>query len=51
MIRLAALGIAVIRPEGCAGELIAAAKIVAGDILAALDLLRIPLRLKATLRD
>jgi soluble P-type ATPase len=51
MIRLAALGVAVIGPEGCAGELIAAANVVTGDILAALDLLRQPLRLKATLRD
>jgi len=51
MIRMAGLGIAVIGPEGCAGELIAAAKIVCRDILSALDLLLNPLRVKATLRD
>ncbi|MFH0724864.1 MAG: HAD hydrolase family protein [Pseudomonadota bacterium] len=51
MIRLAALSIAVMGPEGCAGELINAAKVITGDILAALDLLRYPLRLKATLRN
>ena len=51
MVRMAGLGIAVIGPEGCAGELISAAKIVCHDILAALDLLLIPLRTKATLRD
>ena len=51
MIRLAALGVAIIGPEGCAGELIVAAKLVTGNIITALDLLRNPLRLKATLRD
>lgn len=51
MVRMAALGIAVIGPEGCAGELIAVAKVVCRDILSVLDLLRRPLRLKATLRD
>jgi soluble P-type ATPase len=50
MIRAAALGIAVIGPEGCAAELIAAAKIVCHDSLIALDMLLNPLRLKATLR-
>jgi len=50
MVRRAALGIAVIGPEGCATELIAAAKVVCRDILAALDLLLNALRLKATLR-
>jgi len=50
MIRSAALGIAVIQPEGCAGELIAAARIVCSDILAALDLMLKPLRIKASLR-
>lgn len=50
MIGAAALGIAVIGPEGCAGELIAAAKVICPDILAAIDLLLKPLRLKATLR-
>jgi soluble P-type ATPase len=51
MIRMAGLGIAVIEPEGCAGELIAAAKIVCHDVTTALDLLLNPLRVKATLRD
>jgi soluble P-type ATPase len=50
MVRAAGLGIAVIGPEGCAGELITAAKVVCCDILAALDLLLSPLRIKATLR-
>jgi soluble P-type ATPase len=51
MVRAAALGIAVIGPEACAAELIAAAKVVCHDALAALDLLLNPLRIKATLRD
>lgn len=51
MVRMAALGIAIIGPEGCAGELVAAAKVVCRDIVDALDLLHHPLRLKATLRD
>jgi soluble P-type ATPase len=51
MVHMAGLGIAVIGPEGCAGELIAAAKIVCLNISAALDLLLNPLRIKATLRD
>jgi soluble P-type ATPase len=51
MVRMAGLGVAVIAPEACAGELIAVAKVVCRDILAALDLLLKPLRLKATLRD
>ncbi|MCX7825042.1 MAG: HAD hydrolase family protein [Verrucomicrobiae bacterium] len=51
MIRLAALGIAVIGPEGAAGELMAVADVVVRDIREALDLLLHPLRLKATLRD
>jgi soluble P-type ATPase len=51
MVRMAALGIAVVGPEGCSGELIAAARVVCRDILDALDLLRNPLRLKATLRE
>ncbi|MDA8141988.1 MAG: ATPase P [Desulfobacteraceae bacterium] len=50
MVRGAGLGIVVIGPEGCAAELIGAAKVVCPDILAALDLLLKPLRLKATLR-
>lgn len=51
MVRLAALGVAVIGPEGCAGDLAAVADIVCRDILDALDLLAQPLRIKATLRD
>ncbi|MFH0782337.1 MAG: HAD hydrolase family protein [Pseudomonadota bacterium] len=51
MVCMAGLGVAVIGPEGCAGELIAAARIVCLNILAALDLLLNPLRIKATLRD
>lgn len=51
MVRMAGLGIAVIGPEGCAGELIAAAKIVCHDISSALELLLNPLRVKATLRE
>ncbi|RJQ80619.1 MAG: ATPase P [Desulfobacteraceae bacterium] len=51
MVRMAALGVAVIGPEGCAGELVAAAKVVCRDILDIFDLLRRPLRLKATLRE
>jgi soluble P-type ATPase len=51
MVRMAGLGIAVIGPEGCAGELIAAAGIVCPNISAALELLLHPLRIKATLRD
>lgn len=51
MVRMAGLGIAVIGPEGCAGELIAATRIVCLNISAALDLLLNPLRIKATLRD
>lgn len=50
MVHGAALGVAVIGPEGCCAELIGAAKIVCHDILTALDLLLNPLRLKATLR-
>jgi soluble P-type ATPase len=50
MIRAAALGIAVIGPEGCAGELIASARIVCQNILDCLDLFLHPMRLTATLR-
>lgn len=51
MVQAAAFGIAVVGPEGCAGELLRAADVITGDILVALDLLMHPLRLKATLRD
>lgn len=50
MVREAALGIAVIGPEGCAGELLRVADVVCRDIRDAFDLLRNPVRLKATLR-
>jgi soluble P-type ATPase len=50
MVRRAALGIAVIGPEGAAGELLQAAGIVVRDIGDALDLLDNPLCVKATLR-
>ena len=50
MLQAAALGIAVIGPECTAAEALAAADIVAPNILAALDLLLNPLRLVATLR-
>jgi soluble P-type ATPase len=50
MVEVAALGVAVAGPEGAAGELVARADVVVGDIRDALDLLLRPLRLKATLR-
>jgi soluble P-type ATPase len=51
MVQLAAIGIAVLGDEGTAGELIRVADIVAPNIAAALDLLRDPLSLVATLRE
>lgn len=51
MTRASAMGIAVIGPEGCAGELIASARVVCRDILDCLDLFLEPLRLTATLRE
>lgn len=51
MMKVAALGIAVLGPEGAAAELLACAQVVVTDIRDALDLLRNPLRVKATLRD
>ncbi|MBI5525101.1 MAG: ATPase P [Deltaproteobacteria bacterium] len=51
MVSLAALGIAVVGPEGAAGELVRSADIVVREINDALDLLLHPQRLKATLRD
>jgi soluble P-type ATPase len=51
MLKEAALGIAVIQEEGCAVETLLAADIVTRNILDALDLLRHPLRLTATLRS
>lgn len=50
MLREAAVGIAVIGPEGCAREALEAADIVAPSITWALDLLLNPRRLAATLR-
>ena len=51
MLAEAALGIAVILGEGASGACIAAADVVCRDINDALDLLRHPLRLTATLRE
>jgi P-type E1-E2 ATPase len=51
MLREAALGIAVLGPEGLAVEAILAADLVAPDIHAALALLQDPARLVATLRQ
>ena len=51
MLTATALGIAVLGPEGAAGATLAAATVVAPDILAALDLLSNPRRLVATLRQ
>lgn len=50
MLRIAALGIAVIQAEGAAPETVREADIVAIDVCDALDLLWKPLRLVATLR-
>ncbi len=50
MLRAAALGIAVIGPEGVAVDALEAADVVAPQILAALDLLLNPRRIVATLR-
>lgn len=50
MLRQAALGIAVLGPEGLALDALLAADAVAPSILAALDLLQDPSRLIATLR-
>jgi soluble P-type ATPase len=51
MLKRAALGIAVIQEEGAAAETLLAADVVCPSIRAALDLLRNPLRLTATLRS
>ncbi len=50
MLQHAALGIAVVGPEGAAVESLLGAKIVAPDIRSALELLLYPKRLMATLR-
>jgi soluble P-type ATPase len=51
MMRLAALAICVMGPEGCASELISASDVLVSDICRALNLLKHPLRIKATLRE
>ena len=51
MLSGAALGIAVLGPEGTSSEAISASDIVLGDINDALDLLLNPERIKATLRS
>ncbi len=51
MLAAAAVGVALIQREGAAGEALACAAIVATDVLDALDLLRYPTRLIATLRS
>ncbi len=51
MLKKAALGIALIQTEGCAGEALLAADVVTQNIQDALNLLRHPLRLSATLRS
>jgi soluble P-type ATPase len=50
MLKKAELGIAVIGPEGAAGELLTVADIVVREVNDALELLSHPLRLNATLR-
>jgi len=50
MLKEAVLGVAVIQTEGCAVEALLAADVVTQSIGDALDLLRHPLRLAATLR-
>jgi P-type E1-E2 ATPase len=50
MLQQAAIGLAVLGPEGLAVDALLAADVVAPDILTALDLLREPSRLVATLR-
>ncbi len=51
MLHSAALGIAVIGPEGASREAVESAHLMVHGIDTALDLLRRPLRIKATLRD
>jgi soluble P-type ATPase len=50
MLAEAALGIAIVGEEGAAAQAVLAARVVCRDILSALDLLRNPQRLAATLR-
>lgn len=51
MLEASALGITLIQKEGAAAESVASADLVSNDILSALDLLRNPRRLIATLRS
>lgn len=51
MLKAAALGIAIIQREGAAAETLAAADVVCGSIINALELLTNPDRLVATLRS
>ena len=51
LLQQAALGIALLQEEGAAPQTLAAADVVCRSIRDALDLLRNPLRLAATLRD
>jgi soluble P-type ATPase len=51
MLKAAAVGIAVVQGEGGAAETLACADVVTGSVLDALDLLRHPRRLIATLRS
>lgn len=51
MLRSAALSIAVIGPEGAAGEALCAADLVTNDIGSALDLLLVPARIITGLRS
>lgn len=51
MLAAAAVGVALAQAEGAAGEAIAAADVVATDIVDGLDLLLHPMRLIATLRS
>ncbi len=50
MLRIAALGICVLSPEGTAVETLLGADLVAANIFEALDILEKPLRIVATLR-
>jgi soluble P-type ATPase len=50
MVAAAAVGIALVQKEGCSAETLAGADVVSFDILDALELLRNPKRLTATLR-
>ncbi len=50
MMRIARIGIAVIGPEGAAGEFLRTADVAVRDIREGLDLVLNPLRMKATLR-